>query len=329
MIDRRNAILGTVAMGLAASAKAQTPPPNFADHRPPAGLPDPTETIDLWPGSAPGMPAVPPIERVEYGHGDVTDRFVRGVVRPRLVVFRPQKPNGYAALITPGGGYSVIVIDKEGYELARRLNEAGYTCFVLFYRLPGDGWLQGADVALSDAQRAMRLIRARAGQYGIRADRVAAIGFSAGGHLCGDLATRFATPTYTPVDAADQLSARPDIAAPIYAVQSMTMPVAHGGSRERLLGKSPTPEQEIAHSPAHNVSAQTPPVFMVHAEDDNVVPVENTIEMRAALKAKGVTVESHLFTAGGHGFGLRGAAGKPVAAWPDLLLRWAATQGFE
>jgi acetyl esterase/lipase len=221
-----------------------------------------------------------------------------------------------------------VVIDKEGYEIGRWLAARGYTVFVLFYRLPGEGWRAGADVALADAQRSMRLIRARARDYGISPDRVAAMGFSAGGHVCSDLATRFAAPVYDPVDAADRLSARPDIAAPIYAVQSMTLPLAHPGSRELLIGKAASRATETAHSTAANVARDTPPCFLVHAEDDPTVDVGNSLEFRAALKAAGVPVETHLFTAGGHGFGLRRAMGKPAEIWPELFLAWARTQGF-
>ncbi len=329
MIDRRQALLGTLAAGMAMGARAQTPAPHVKGAVIP-GLPEPAETIDLWPAGAPGMPHVPPVEAVDERSTDpqLTDRALRGTLRPRMVVFRPAIPNGSAALVTPGGGYARIVIDKEGYEVGRWLAARGWTVFVLFYRLPGDGWAAGPDVALSDAQRAMRLIRHRARDYGILPERVAAMGFSAGGHVCGDLATRFDASTYAPVDKADRLSARPDIAAPIYAVQSMTAPVAHGGSRDLLLGKAASPALEAAHGTANNVSARTPPCFLVHAEDDGTVPVENSLQFRAACKAAKVPVETHLFTHGGHGFGIRRAAGKPAEAWPDLFLRWAQSQGL-
>ncbi|MEN2786460.1 alpha/beta hydrolase [Sphingomonas qilianensis] len=276
------------------------------------------------------MPATPPVETVEDRSKDnqVSDRAVYGITRPRLVVFRPDTPNGSAVLVTPGGGYRWVVVDKEGYEMGRWLAARGYTVFVLFYRLPGEGWAAGPDVALADAQRAVRVIRARAQHYGILPGRVAAMGFSAGGHVCGDLATRFAKSTYNAVDAADRLSPRPDIAAPIYAVQSMTLPLAHKGSRNLLIGPDASPALERAHTPAGNVTRETPPCFLVHAEDDDIVPVDNSVAMRAALRAAGVAVETHLFTQGGHGFGLRRAAGKPVAAWPDLFYRWAQSRGL-
>ncbi|MBI0475354.1 alpha/beta hydrolase [Sphingomonas sp. MA1305] len=327
MLDRRQALIATLAAGLAGRAVAQTPAPR-APAGPMAG--DPSETIDLWPGTAPGLPANPPTEVTTERSKDPAfhDRMVMGVTRPRLAVFRPATANGLALLVMPGGGYARMAIDKEGYEIGRLLAARGWTVFVLFYRLPGEGWANRQDVPLADAQRAMRLIRARADRYGIRSDRVGAMGFSAGGHLCGDLATRFAAQVYAPVDTADRGSARPDIAAPIYAVQSMTLPLAHAGSRELLLGKDASPALEAAHSTANNVSAQTPPTFLVHAEDDQTVPVENSVRMRAALKAAGVPVETHLFEQGGHGFGLRGAAGKPAAIWPELFVAWARSHGL-
>ena len=327
MIDRRHALFGTLAAGWSMAARAR---PVRVGQRPVLASADPAETIDLWPGRAPGMPHVPPVEVIDERSTDpaLPDRAVRGIVRPRLAVFRPAVPNGSALLVAPGGGYARVVIDKEGFEIGRWLAARGWTVFVLFYRLPGDGWAAGADVALSDAQRAMRLIRHRARVYGIQPDRIAAMGFSAGGHVCADLATRFAARTYAPIDAADRLSARPDLAALMYAVQAMAPPLAHAGSRTLLLGADPSPKVEAAHTPAFNVTAEMPPCFLVHAEDDPAVDVGNTLAFRAAVKAAGVAVETHLFAVGGHGFGLRRAVGKPVEVWPSLFLAWARSHGF-
>lgn len=311
------AMFASAAFGQTAPSATGTPGP--------ARLADPAETIELWPNGAPGMPATPPVESVNERSKDPSfhDRSVFGITRPRIAVFRPARPNGAAVMITPGGGYRWVVVDKEGYELGRWLSARGFTVFVLFYRLPGEGWAAGPNVALSDAQRAMRLIRHRAREYGIDPERIAAMGFSAGGHLCADLLTRFATRTYDPVDAADALPARPAAAAPIYPVISMTAPVAHAGSRELLIGKTASPELERAHAPHLNVPADAPPVFLVHAEDDVSVPVENALLLRAGLRAKNIPVETHLFARGGHGFGLRNTAGKPVAIWPELFVEWA------
>lgn len=326
-LDRRSALLAALATPFAASAQTASP---RSDKPLPAGLVDPTETIDLWPKGAPGKPAKLPVEKVEERSTDaaLTDRSVTGIVNPRMAVFRPRVANGASVLITPGGGYVRIVLDHEGYVLARWLAAQGFTAYVLFYRLPGDGWAAGPDVALSDAQRAMRLIRARAIRDALDPERVAAIGFSAGGHLCADLATRNAVKTYDPVDAADKLGARPFVAAPIYPVISMTAPTAHMGSRKQLVGENASPEREAAHSPHLNVTRETPPCFLVHSEDDATVPVENSLLLRAALRAAGVPVETHLFTHGGHGYGMTKALGKPAGVWPELFLTWARSQGL-
>lgn len=324
--DRRMLLAGGLAAGLVSPVKAQTPP-SIADKLHPPPQPDPVETIDLWPAGAPGMPAQPAVETVSERSTNpaYADRAVSGITRPRMVVFRPEQPNGAAVLIMPGGGYRYVVVDKEGYEMARWLAAHGFTAFVLFYRLPGEGWTSGPDTPLIDTQRAMRLIRHRAGEFAVDPARVAAMGFSAGGHACADLAARFAARVYRPVDAADDLSARPHCAAPIYPVVSMALPFAHPGSREKLLGFHPAPALVAAHSPDRNVPTDAPPHFLLHAEDDAAVPVENTLLLRAALKAQAIPVETHLFAQGGHGFGLRGAIGKPVAGFPDLWRAWART----
>jgi len=328
-LDRRTLLLGTLAAGLASRAAAQTRPPATPDS-PHMAAPEPAETIDLWPGGAPGAPATLPVETVKQRSKDPTynDRYVFGISRPRMAVFRPRRPNGSAVLITPGGGYSWVVIDKEGYEMARWLSARGVTVFVLFYRLPNEGWAAGPDVPLQDSQRAMRLIRHRAASYGVDPGRVCAMGFSAGGHVCADLLARFGSKVYEPVDAADRLSARPDLAAPIYPVVSMTLPAAHSGSRRNLVGENAPPALERAHSPHLNIPADAAPAFLLHAEDDASVPVENTLMLRAALVARKVPVETHLFADGGHGFGLRLARGKTVEGWQELFFAWARKKGL-
>ena len=255
MLSRRETLFAGVATGLLSSAAPAAELGSWPAF--------PAEEIDLWPGTPPGAPAVLPVEQViETGSAQHHGRLVKRIARPRLKVFRPSKPNGAALLVIPGGGFSVIVIDVEGYQMGPWLSERGWTVFVLYYRLPGEGWASRADVPLADAQRAMRLIRSRATRYGYDSRSVGALGFSAGGHVCGDLATRYDTKVYDPVDAADRLSARPVIAAPIYAVQSMSLPLAHIGSRNMLLGLDPSSEMQRAHSPAHNVTAAMPPCFM-------------------------------------------------------------------
>jgi acetyl esterase/lipase len=329
IIDRRSLIAAGLGAGLATRVTAQMPR-HLTGRSLWAAKGDPEENIALWPKDMRWLPATPLKETVSERSKDPAyfDRAVFGISHPVMAVFRPVRPNGAAVMITPGGGYRWVVVDKEGYELGRWLSARGLTVFVLFYRLPGEGWAAGPDVVLQDTQRAMRLIRHRAADYRIDPERVAAMGFSAGGHACADLAARFATAVYTPVDKADRLSARPNVAAPIYPVISMSAPNAHAGSRERLIGANASPEAERAHSPHLNIPANAPPHFILHAEDDDIVPVENALLLRAALRAKNISVETHLFTHGGHGFGLRKTIGKPIEVWPEMFLAWAETQGL-
>ena len=334
-MDRRTILKGGLATGIAwslfgssdralAQVAAGDGPATTVD------LTQPDQVIDLWPGAAPGMPQNPPVEVINERSTDsrLMDRAVYGITRPRMAVFKPSVPNGSAVMITPGGGYRWVVMDKEGYEIGRWLAARGYTCFVLFYRLPGEGWASGPNVTLMDTQRAMRVIRARATEFGVDPERVAAMGFSAGGHACADLAARFAQTVHQPQDSIDTLSARPMLAAPIYPVISMRAPDAHAGSRTQMLGPNPTQAMEDAHSPHLHIPQDAPPHFILHAEDDASVPVNNALLLRAALVARGIPVETHLFTHGGHGFGLTRAAGKPVEVWPELFLKWARSMGL-
>ena len=236
-----------------------------------------------------------------------------------MAVFRPSTPNGGAVLIFPGGGYRWVVIDKEGYEMARWLAARGITAFVLFYRLPAES---GPDAPLADAQRALRIIRHRAASYGVDPRRVCATGFSAGGHVCASLFTCFATAVYSPVDGADRLSARPDGVAPIYPVISMSAPTAHVGSRAELIGEHASKALERKYNPSLHVQSDAPPTFLLHAEDDASVPVANTLMLREALIAARVPVETHLYPEGGHGFGLRLSKDHSVEGWQEVLWDW-------
>jgi len=295
---------------------------DMGDH--PAG-PD-HQVIALWPNGPPGgVPAGLREEVVERNPaGPLRDRYARHVVRPNLVVFRPVRATGASLLMAPGGGYKWVVMDKEGYEAAERFAAQGLTVYVLSYRLPGDHWAAGPDAPLQDAQRALRLIRQRAGPDG----KVGVIGFSAGGHVAGTLAFGFDKPVYAPVDAADRLSARPDFAILMYPVATMLDPYEHKGSRDALLGPAPTLEAERARSLELEVRPDAPPILIIHALDDPSVPVENSLQLLTALRAAKVPVELHLFEEGGHGFGIRYAVGKPAALWPDLVLGWLRRKGF-
>jgi len=318
-LDRR-ALLGIAVSAAAADALADA-------GKPP---PDPTEVVPLWPGRPPGALNLLPREQLvdRVAASGFQDRIVTGVGHPLMTVFRPARPNGAALLVAPGGGYIRVVIDKEGFEVGHRLAQAGVTSFVLRYRLPAEGWDHAPDVPLQDAQRAIRLIRANAAAFGVDPARVCAMGFSAGGHVAASLATRHAAAVYAPVDEADRLSARPDLSALMYPVIDMAPPFARTGSREALLGKPPARGAEAAYSPQLHVDRTTPPTFLVHACDDPSVPTGNSLNYLAALRAAKVRAEAHIFEEGGHGFGIRGAQGKPAAAWPELFLTWAARHGW-
>lgn len=328
MLNRRGALAAFVT-GVLGSLAARNAQAAAVGQSKPAPA-DPTEIITLWPNGAPGGEGVTVEEQIidRTAAGGPRDRAQVHTRKPTLVVFRPKKPNGAAVMLIPGGGYERVVLDKEGYETARRLNDSGYTCFVLFYRMPGDGWTAGGDAPLQDAQRAVRLIRSRAAAMGFSADRVAIMGFSAGGHLAANLTVRFDAPTYAPIDAADQLPAKPNLSALVYPVISLDPSIAHGGSRKQLLARDASPEREAVLSPEKQVREGLSPVFLLHAADDKTVPVANALAMFTALKAKAVPTELHVFEEGGHGFGLRFTPDKPVAAWPSLFEAFAKRHGI-
>ena len=289
----------------------------------------PDEVVPLWRNEPPGSPPQLPDRRVEERSSDPSfhDRWITGVAAPSLSVRRPAYPNGAGALLIPGGGYGFIAWDNEGEEQARWLTARGVTCFILSYRLPGEGWADRSLVPLQDAQRAVRLIRAAASKFGIDPARVAVLGFSAGGHLAGSLATRFAEPVYTAVDEVDRQSARPDLAGLIYPVVSLHEAFTHKGSRDNLLGPDSTEAQRRHASVETRVTAATPPIFLAHASDDGLVPIDNSLALYRALLAAGRPGELHAFDKGGHGFGARLPKDVPASAWPQLFHAYGARLG--
>ncbi len=291
---------------------------------------EPDAVIDLWPAGAPGGDGVTLEEKIVDRENpyNLTDRAAHNVTRPTLSVFLPQKPDGSAILIIPGGGYSWVVIDKEGYEGARWFSRQGATVYVLRHRLPHQGWAAGPDTPLQDAQRAVRLIRSREQADGIDPQRVMVMGFSAGGHVAGSLATRFEASVYEPRDAIDQLSAKPDAAVLMYPVVTMKQGSAHPGSRRNLLGETPSDTQVAKYSLETAPPADAPPTFLLHAADDASVPVENALLLFTALKAAGVPAALHIFETGGHGFGLRDLERDPRAAWPGMVMDWGKAHGI-
>lgn len=287
------------------------------------------QCLPLWPvGQVPGEtgPGQPPHVVQRAAPGQPSDRYVDHIDAPWLEVYRPAHGgNGRALLVIPGGGYQRVVIDKEGSELQPAwVDRAGWTLFVLRYRLPQPG--RDPAAALADAQRAMRVIRAGAAAWNIDPAKVAVMGFSAGGHVAARLSTGFAAPAYVHRDAIDAHSARPYAAVLGYPVIDMGAH-AHAGSRLRLLGQAPSATAIQAASQQTHVSADTPPTLLLHAADDAVVSVDNSLLYFTALRAAKVPAELHVFASGGHGFGMRAAPTTTTAQWTPLALAWLDTYG--
>lgn len=304
-LDRRQLLLaGTLA---ATVARNQAAPLTESDGR----------IVELWPEGVPGAKQVTITETVEEAAPGTLprDRSVWKVTRPTITVFEPRSaPNGITWLVIAGGGYRRVVIDREGFDTAAWLTERGFGAAVLRYRLPGDGWPSGPDAPVNDGDRALRWLRTNGGA---NARRLGVIGFSAGGHLAARLITE------------PDLALQPDFAVLMYPVIFTTGAAAHPGSTQRLImaGVAPTDLALARYTPLSRVNASTPPTMLVHAADDKTVPLENSLRMYDALRAAGVRSELHLFDSGGHGFGLRGVAGKSVASWPTLAQNWALSQG--
>ncbi|WP_046245690.1 alpha/beta hydrolase [Hymenobacter terrenus] len=251
---------------------------------------------------------------------------VSNVVQPNLTAYLPAPgaANGTAIIICPGGGYGLLAIDKEGYDVAKRLNEMGVAAFVLKYRLPNDQSQPDKSITpLLDAQQALRVVRQQAAKYKVNPERIGIMGFSAGGHLAATAGTHFVQPVGpTP----GPVSVRPAFQVLVYPVISFSDSLKHGGSRNNLLGPSPSAEQVRLYSNELQVTAQTPPAFLVHAQDDKVVPVNNSIVFYQACLRHGVPAEMHLYPKGGHGFGLNNTATKD--GWTDRLRNWLDANGW-
>ncbi len=301
-MTRLTSLVASMALGLmAAVASAQ------GWTLPPGGV-----TLKLWPGLVPG--AAPS----STSEGDLTKPnspltagrrvTVNGnVSTPTLTVYPPKSsPTGAAIAVFPGGGYYILAIDLEGTEVCDWLTSRGITCVLVKYRVPLSGpYPAKSDAGMQDAQRAVGLIRARAAEWHIDPKRIGVLGFSAGGHLAAALSTRFDTRVYPHIDAADDVSCRPDFSVIIYP------------------GYLSVPGDDFKASPDLKVTAQTPPAFIVQAEDDPV-HVENAVAYFFALKKEKVPAELHIFAEGGHGYGLRPTT-LPVTEWPRLAERWFHT----
>ena len=327
---RRDFVAGALAASvIAPPATAQEwGPPSPADGDPDKPFWPPRETIPLWPSDPPGFGGQT-IARDWTMNGPPGSRqlWIRGVPRPEINVFRPADPDGSALLVLPGGGYGFLSVENEGLHAAQRFNADRITVFILTYRLPGEGWERRHLVPLQDAQRAMRLIRARAQDFGIDPDRLGVLGFSAGGHLAADLCVAHSEATYSPLDDADRLSARPAYAGLVYPLVTLEPGRSESRSLDQLLGQDPPPDLVRQRSPLTRISAATPPNFLVHAIDDPTVPVAHSQLWLAACLASRVPCEAHIFSEGGHGFGLSLPPDRPGSRWPDLFAAWLRRNG--
>jgi acetyl esterase/lipase len=281
--------------GLTSTLSAQTPAT--------LAKPTPTERVNLWPGKAP------------VGEGNFKDCSLE------LEVFLPpaDKANGAAIVLCPGGGYIRHVTDREGYPIAQWLNQHGIATVILEYRLPK----LRHQVPLLDAQRAIRLTRAKAAAWMIDPKRIGILGFSAGGHVASTAATHFDNGNADSPNPIERFSCRPDFAWLVYPVVTMGK-YTNTGSRNELLGSDPQPELVRLYSNETQVTTDTPPTFLAHAVDDKPVPPENSRQFVAAMKAHRVSVELLQLPTGGHG--LNGCKGPLWEQWKAAALQWLAGQ---
>ncbi len=278
-------------------------------------------TLPLWPaGKVPNFQKTDETEKRDTAETIHVSR----VQSPEITVYMPSKRNatGQAVIICPGGGYVNLAISWEGSDVAKLLNSKGITAIVLKYRLPNSKSNIVPHLSpLLDAKRAIKMVRYYAAKWNINKNRVGIMGFSAGGHLASTLGTRFDTGDATALDSIEQLSSRPDFMVLVYPVITMSKPLMHVGSKLNLIGDKPTEELAELFSSELQVTKQTPPTFIVHAEDDKTVPVENSLLFFQALKDKNVPAEMHIYPVGGHGFGL--ALGKGyLETWTDRCVDW-------
>ncbi len=283
----------------------------------PAAVPPPV-IIPLWTGKVPGS---------------VGDDPSRDVPTLTIHLAAPEKATGSAVVVCPGGGYAMLAADHEGKQIAQWLNRLGVSAFVLKYRL---GPRYHHPAMLQDAGRAIRTVRARAGEWKLDPGRIAIMGFSAGGHLASTAGTHFDAGRPDDPDPIERVSSRPDRMILLYPVIALNTPYAHPGSRRNLLGPNPPDELVASLSNETQVSAETPPTFLVHTDADTVVPAENSLLFALALRKARVPLELHLFEHGRHGLGLGdGLPGftpkdksEGYRAWPGLCETWLRGQGF-
>ncbi len=268
-------------------------------------LADPVATLDVWPAEAPGETGKIGAEKSET-KGAVTR--ISNVTKPTLAWYRAPADHrtGTIVVICPGGGYNILAHDLEGLEVAAWLNGIGVDAAILKYRVPRREGRPYWEAPLQDAQRAVSTVRGKAQEWGIAADRIGILGFSAGGHLSAVTSTRHAVRSYPAVDAVDQVPCRPDFTVLIYPA---------------YLSEGVKLKDEVT------LDKTTPPAFIAHAADDKI-SAENSVAYWLGLKANGTPADLHIYTAGGHGFGLRPDKGGIAASWPARCQEWMKVRGL-
>lgn len=274
--------------------------------------------IEIWPEGVPGL-------RADASPEKDSNDYVSNVHRPSLTCYAAPagRATGAAVIICPGGGYGVLTWQKEGVEPAKWFNSLGITAFILKYRMAE----YGQPAPLRDVLRAVRLVRSRAGDFGIKPDRIGVMGFSAGGHVAACAGTLYDLPDGRTGSALDAVSGRPDFLLLIYPVITMRDPYTHAGSRRNLLGPTPTPELIERYSTELHITTSTPPAFLLTTFEDGTVPAENSIEFFGAMHRAGVPAELHVYEKGNHGIGLRPGFG-PASGWPKLCEEWLRVHGW-
>jgi acetyl esterase/lipase len=276
------------------------------------------QVIPLYDGQIPN--SLPGTDRETSDINSDGIRVISKVSRPTLTIFLPpaEKAKGTGVIICPGGGYTNLAFDYEGTEVARRFNESGIAAFVLKYRIPDDSTMATKEIGpLQDAQRAIQILRSRAGEWHLDPKRIGVMGFSAGGHLASTAGTHFEK-NYIPNP--QKILLRPDFLILIYPVISFEVPNVHWGSAHNLLGPSPSPEKLREYSNELQVTDQTPPSFLIHAKDDQVVPYQNSVLFDEALRKHHIPEEIYLYDQGGHGFGMKNHTSSLL--WMDLCIKW-------
>lgn len=275
------------------------------------------EEIPLWPGKPPGGGGVTGPEKLgETGAGLGA---LSNISTPRMRVYRPAKANGAAVLVCGGGGYFRIQLRKESTPIARWLQQRGFTVFELIYRLPNDGW--DATAPFMDAQRAMKIVRTRATEFGIDRQQIGIMGFSAGGHLAGFTALQPQRDLYAGSDIYEKASARPDFSVLLFPVVSLRRPYDTTRTRREIIGETPSAQAENAWSLDTYASAGAPPTIIFASADDKTAPPGHGIMLFEKLNAAGASVELHMFRDGGHGWGL-GRPEQVLSQWPEMFVKW-------